>query len=807
MLLIEKRDGSKVSFNPKKIQDRIKKAAKGLRVNSDEIFIKVIVSMPTEGVVKTKDLDNLVSEISASYTGTHYDYSKLASNVAINSFHKETDDSFENVMRHLNEQGIISDDMISIIDKYGSEKIQKALHMERDELFDYFGWKSLQETYLLKDNFGKIVERPQHMYMRVALWITKSLEEAIEYYEFLSHQLISCATPIMINSGTKNPQLSSCVLHFNNSDSREGLLATLNDISSYSADAAGIGLCLSNIRSKDSKISKTGGNAGGLLKYLKIVNESLRFFNQQGRRPGAAAIYIEPWHKDIFDLLEIKKNSGKEELRARDIFTALWLPDNFMRAVESDGDYYLFCPNDIKKAGLKPLYEIYGSEFESEYQKAVDLGIGERVKAQEIWKKIIESQIETGVPYLLSKDSANNKSNQKNIGTIKSSNLCAEIMEVSTGEDYTAICTLSSLVLKNFIKTGKVFDFKALEEATRKIVKALNKVIDINHYTTEKGKKGGLSQRAIGIGVQGLADVFLLMDYEFISEEAKDLNKKIFETIYYASISESMNLTKSGAYKKYEFFDGSPYSKGEFQFNMWGLTEDKLSGMFDWSQLAKDVMKYGLCNSLFTAQMPVAGSAKITASYEMTEPITSNLFSRRVTGGEFIISNPYLIYDLEDIGIWSEELKNEILINNGSIQSINFNKYLDPESKGYEKKVKRIEFLLKKYKTIWEISQKELINMCADRGAFIDQSQSMNIYMKEATLAKLTSSHFHAWKSGLKTLVYYTRTKPISTGAKHLATDISKIDAPIISAKPIEPEIVSNGNVEDDPFECVGCSA
>lgn len=808
MLLIEKRDGSKVSFNPKKIQDRIKKAAKGLRVNSDEIFIKVIVSMPTEGVVKTKDLDNLVSEISASYTGTHYDYSKLASNVAINSFHKETDDNFSNVMTHLNEQGIISNELISIINKYGADNIQKELRMERDELFDYFGWKSLQETYLLKDNFGKIVERPQHMYMRVSLWITKSLEEAIDYYQFLSHQLISCATPIMINAGTKNPQLSSCVLHFNNSDSREGLLATLNDISSYSADAAGIGLCLSNIRSKDSRISKTGGNAGGLLKYLKIVNESLRFFNQQGRRPGAAAIYIEPWHKDIFDLLDIKKNSGKDELRARDIFTALWLPDNFMRAVEADEDYYLFCPNDIKKAGLKPLYDIHNEEFDIEYQKAVDLGLGDKVKAQEIWKKIIESQIETGVPYLLAKDSANRKTNQKNIGTIKSSNLCAEIMEVSDGDNYTAICTLSSLVLKNFLTTGKSFDFKALEAATRKIVKALNKVIDINHYTTEKGKKGGLSQRAIGIGVQGLADVFLLMDYEFISPEAKELNKKIFETIYYASISESMELVKNGLYQKYEFFEGSPYSKGEFQFNMWGLSEDQLSGMFDWTQLSKDVAMYGLCNSLFTAQMPVAGSAKITSSYEMTEPITSNLFSRRVTGGEFIISNPYLIYDLEDIGIWSEELKTEILVNNGSIQNINFNKYLDAESKGYEKKVKRIEFLLKKYKTIWEISQKELINMCADRGAFIDQSQSMNIYMKDATLAKLTSSHFHAWKSGLKTLVYYTRTKAISTGAKHLAVDMTKVDMPVISAKPIEPEIVSsNTNDEVDPFECFGCSA
>lgn len=809
MLLIEKRDGSNVSFNPKKIQDRIKKASKSMKVNPDEIFIKVIISMPTDGVVKTRDLDNLVAEIAASYTGNHYDYSRLASNVAINSFHKETDESFYNVMKHLNEEGIVSDEMMKIIDVYGQENIQKELVMERDQLFDYFGWKSLQETYLLKNHKGIVVERPQHMYMRVALWVTKSLTEAIDYYQFLSQQLISCATPIMINAGTKNPQLSSCVLHFNNSDSREGLLSTLNDISSYSADAAGIGLCLSNIRSKESKISKTGGNAGGLLKYLKVVNESLRFFNQQGRRPGAAAIYIEPWHKDIFDLLDIKKNSGKEELRARDIFTALWIPDNFMQAVESDSDYYLFCPNDIKKAGLKEFYNIYGEEFVEEYNKAISLGLGKPVKAQEIWKKVIESQIETGVPYLLSKDAANKKSNQKNIGTIKSSNLCAEILEVSDGDNYTAICTLSSLVLKNFVE-GKTFNFKRLEAATRKIVGALNKVIDINHYTTEKGKKGGLSQRAIGIGVQGLADVFLMMDYAFVSEDSKKLNKDIFETIYFAAISESMNLVKTGEYKKYEFFDGSPYSKGEFQFNMWGVDESQLSGMYDWTGLRENVINYGICNSLFTAQMPVAGSAKITSSYEMTEPITSNLFSRRVTGGEFIISNPYLISDLEELGIWTEELKNEILINNGSIQNINFNRYLDPESKGYDKKVKRIEFLLLKYKTIWEISQRDLINMCADRGLFIDQSQSMNIYMKDPTFSKLTSSHFHAWKSGLKTLVYYTRTKAVSTGAKHLATDMTKLEAAPISSviKMTEPEVSENLNMtDDDGFECFGCSA
>jgi ribonucleoside-diphosphate reductase alpha chain len=423
-LAIKKRDGELTTFNPSKILNRIKKAAKNLSVNSDEIFIKVITSVPTEGEITTKSLDKLISEIAASYTGSHYDYSVLAANVAISSYHKETNDRFSSVMRELNKQSIINDDLINIIDKYGDDLIDSLIVSERDYNFDYFAWKSLSEMYLLKNSEGVSVERPQHMYLRVALWVTKTLEEAKEYYESLSKQLISPATPIMINSGTKIPQLASCVLHYNNADSRTGLLDTLRDISVYSADAAGIGLSMSNIRSKESRISTSGGYAGGLLKYLKIVNESLRFFNQQGRRPGSAAIYIEPWHKDIFDLLDIKKNTGKDELRARDLFTALWIPDNFMKAVEEQGDWYLFCPNDIITAGLKPLQDIYGEEYEQEYNKAVELGLGRKVKAMDVWLKIIESQVETGVPYMASKDNANKKTNHQNIGTIKQSNLC-----------------------------------------------------------------------------------------------------------------------------------------------------------------------------------------------------------------------------------------------------------------------------------------------------------------------------------------------------------------------------------------------
>ena len=807
-LKIIKRGGEVVSFNPQKIYNRVKRSAKGLNVNSDEIFIKVITSVPTEGEITTKELDRLVNEIAASYTGSHHDYSRLAASVAISSYHKETNDSFSQTMMELYEDDIINKKLIETINEYGADTIDAVINHENDYNFDYFAWRSLQEMYLLKKPTGRVIERPQHMYMRVALWVTTNITDAFEYYKSLSDQLISKATPIMINAGTKVPQLASCVLHYNDADSRKGLLDTLTDISTFSSDAAGIGLSMSNIRSKESRISSSGGYAGGLLKYLKIVNESLRFFNQQGRRPGSAAIYLEPWHKDIFDLLDIKKNTGAEELRARDLFTSLWLPDNFMRAVKNNGDWYLFCPNDIKKAGLKPLQECYGDEYESVYDKAVELGLGKKVKAQEIWTKVIESQVETGVPYLCSKDNANKKTNHQNIGVIKQSNLCNEIYQY-TDEETTAICTLSSMVLKNFIKSGK-FDFELLYNEVRKVVRSLNKVVDINNYSTEKGRKGGLEQRAIAIGTQGLADVFYLMDYIFTSEEAKQLNRDIFETIYYAAIYESNQLCKDGKYEPYKFFKGSPMSQGTFQFDMWNVDESNLSGMWDWSKLKKSVMEYGVCNSLFTAQMPVASSAKITGSYEMTEPAHSAIFNRRVVGGEIMIVNKYLISDFEKIGIWSEDLKNEIIMNEGSIQNINFNNYLDPEDKNYNKKVKRIEHLIPKYKTIWEISQKQLIDMAADRAPFIDQSQSMNIYMSNPTLSKITSSHFHSWESGLKTLCYYVRTKALSTGAKHLAMDISKKNKPRVTPEPPKVDF-TNLNLppkpENSDFECFGCSS
>ncbi len=834
-LTIVKRNGDEVSFNPMKILTRIKKAAKGLKVNADEICLKVLTTVPFEGKLETRALDKQIANIAASYTGSHYDYSRMAAMVSITGYHKETASSFTETMRILNKDGVVHDDLIKKIDEYGAAKVDAIIDHDKDYNFDFFAWRTLQEMYLLKDGEGNSIERPQHMYLRVALWVTESLKEAKEYYHSLSDQLISPATPIMINAGTKVPQLASCVLEFNTADSGDGLLDTFSDVAKYSSSGAGIGLCMSNIRSKETRIKSSGGFAMGLLKYLKIVNEGLRGFNQQGRRPGAAAIYIEPWHKDIFDLLEIKRNTGLEEARARDLFTALWMPDLFLEAVEQDKDWYLFCPHDIKKAGLRPLQELYGEEFEKEYGKAVEMGIGKKVRAQEIWKKVYESQIEAGVPYLCSKDNANRKTNHQNIGTLRQSNLCNEIYQY-TDEKSTAICTLSSMVIKNYVKDGK-FDFKLLHQETRRVVRALNKVIDINSYTTKKGEKGGLEQRAIAIGVQGLADVFFLLDYEFISEEAKLLNKKIFETIYHAAVTESCKLCEDGIQKPYKYFKGSPMSKGIFQFDMWKTTEvvqDEdgndvervvevpLSGMWDWDTLKEKVMKHGVCNSLFTAQMPVASSAKVTGSFEMTEPAHSALFSRRVVGGEILLVNKYLVDDFERLGIWCDELKNEIIVNDGSLQGINFNNYLDPDRKSYEDNVKRVEHLIEKYKTTWEISQKEIINMAADRGPFMDQSQSMNLYMSNPTFSKLTSAIIYGWRKGLKTLCYYVRTKAISTGAKHLATDMRKFATKeVVEPKPVmvvktpqrEHEVVFPimetlpEKPSDSPFECLGCGS
>lgn len=767
---IVKRNGVKMDFNPTKILKRIKTQAEGLKVDCDDLFVKV-----TQGIadnMSTKSVDDLIARTAAGLTTTHPDYSKLAANVCISRHHKDTHDDFLKTAKELFYKNVITEELLNKI-KDNVQIIRENIDYKRDYHFDYFGWSTLEEIYLLKFE-EKVYERPQDMYMRVALHLNEDINEAIEYYHLISQQLISPATPILLNSGTKNGSLVSCNLTWLKEDSREGILQTLSNISMASAAAEGIGLGLSNLRSKDSFVG-ANGKAGGLLKMAKMVNEHMRFFNQKGKRPGACALYIEPWHRDIFDVLDIRKNIGKDEERARDLFLALWIPDNFMRAVKEDTDWYLFCPNDIRKAGLKPLYEIYGEEYEVEYQKAVELGIGKKIKATDLWLKILDSQMETGVPYMLYKDHINRKSAQKNIGTIKSSNLCAEITLYSDAFT-TAQCILSSIPLQKFLKNGK-FDYELLEKAIFYIVKTLNMVIEKNDYSSEEAKKGAREQRALAIGVQGLADLFAILRISFTSDEAKKLNKEIFEAIYYFGLKASCQLAKERN-ETYPYFEGSPASQGILQFDMWGLADDDLSGKFDWYSLKSQIQKHGLLNANITGDMPTASSAIAIGSNEMYEPFTYNMYTRKTKSGEFVVLTKYLVQHLEELGLWNDMIKSQLIKDNGSIQNIPV----------IEDSVKEI------YKTVYEISQKEILSMSADRAPFVDQTLSQNIYMSKPTVGKLTSSHFYAWERGLKTGQYYLRSEAINLKAQHLGVDLTKtLDGSIAQ---------SNGD-----YECVGCSA
>lgn len=766
-----KRNGNKIDFNPNKILTRIKKQSEGLKVNADEVFIKV-----TQGIaddMTTNELDDLISVVSESLAMNHPDYSKLAANIAITKLHKETDDSFMRAVRKMYNFGLLNEVYFNKV-KENIELIESTIDYSRDFNFDYFGWSSLKDIYLLKTKDGTIVERPQQMYVRVALMVTETPEDFVIKYNDLSNQKESPATPLKMNIGTTVGQIASCNLSIVPDDSTEGLLNILGRIAISSSKAEGIGLAISNIRSKESNVGNSNGKAGGILKYLKVVNETLRFWNQRGKRPGSCAVYIEPWHKDIFDVLDIRKKTGDDTLRARDLFSSLWIPNNFMRAVETNSDWYLFCPNDIKEAGLKPFYEIYGKEYEEEYNKAVEMGIGTKIKAHDLWLKILESQIETGMPYMCFKDHANEKSNQKNIGVIHSSNLCSEIMEVTDAET-TAICTLTSIPVQKYVIDGG-YDFEGLGRVTRSITKSLNIALEVNEYSTPEGRKGGLEQRALGIGIQGLADVFAMLKLPFTGEIARQLNKDIFETIYFNALRQSCDLAKETGLT-YDGYEGSPISQGIFQWEMWGLTEQDLSGMHDWKQLRKDIKKYGVRNSLVTTCPPTASSARVIGSNEAFEPFTSNLYVRRVTGGEFAMVNKHLVKDLESEGLWNREILSELIKNNGSVQNI---PVISPEMK-------------ERYKTVWEISQKALIEMSADRAPFIDQSQSLNIFFSTPTVGKLTTSHTLSWKLGLKTGQYYLRSESVDMKAKHLAIDMTK-------QKQVEKPTESQ-------FECVGCSS
>lgn len=743
-MLVIKRDGRRESVKFDKVTARIEKLCYGLDLNYIEPvdIAKKVINGIYDGVT-TVELDNLAAETAASLTTKHPDFALLAARIAISNLHKVTSKSFSNTMKRLytyvdpktgENAPLLSKEAYGVIKKHAA-LLDSSIIYDRDFSYDYFGFKTLERSYLMKID-GKIVERPQHMLMRVAVGIhMDDIEAAIETYNLLSEKWFTHATPTLFNAGTPKPQLSSCFLLTMQDDSIDGIYDTLKQCAKISQSAGGIGLSIHNVRATGSYIKGTGGVSNGIVPMLRNFDMTARYVDQGGgKRKGSFAIYLEPWHADIFDFLDLKKNHGKEELRARDLFYALWISDLFMKRVEDNDVWSLFCPNEAPG-----LAECYGDDFEKLYTKYEREGkYRKQVKAQDLWFEILEAQIETGTPYMLYKDAANKKSNQKNLGTIKSSNLCTEIMEY-TAPDEVAVCNLASIALPKFVSEDGKFDHQKLYEITKVITKNLNKVIDVNFYPVEEAKKSNLRHRPIGIGVQGLADTFLMLKMPFDSEEARGLNKHIHETIYFAAMTASMELAKE--HGPYETFKGSPVSKGIFQFDMWGVTPD--SGRWDWDSLKKEVKKNGVRNSLLLAPMPTASTSQILGNNECFEPYTSNIYTRRTLSGEFIIVNKHLMKDLIGLGLWNDGMKNRLIEANGSIQNI-------PEIPQHIKDL---------YRTVWEISQKAIIDMAADRGAYICQSQSMNVHIQDPNFGKLTSMHFYAWKKGLKTGMYYLRSK------------------------------------------------
>ena len=743
-MYVSKRDGRKEPIMFDKITARIKKLCYGFNPLVDPVRVAMRVIEGLYDGVTTSELDNLAAEIAATMTTTHPDYASLAARISVSNLHKNTLKSFSETMKDLHDYvnpitgkkaPLLSDEVYKVIKKNAEELDSKIIY-NRDFGYDYFGFKTLERSYLLKIN-GQIVERPQHMLMRVSVGIhLDDLEAVMDTYELMSKKYFTHATPTLFNSGTPKPQMSSCFLLTMQDDSIDGIYDTLKQTAKISQSAGGIGLSIHNIRSTGSYISGTNGTSNGIVPMLRVFNDTARYVDQGGgKRKGSFAIYIEPWHSDIFDFLDLKKNHGKEEMRARDLFYAMWIPDLFMKRVEENAEWTLVCPNECPG-----LYDCHGDEFDKLYLKYEKKSKGRKtIKARELWEKILESQIETGTPYMLYKDSANRKSNQKNLGTIRSSNLCTEILEY-TSKDEIAVCNLASIALPMFVEEGE-FNHKKLYDVTVRVTKNLNKVIDRNYYPVKEAENSNFRHRPIGLGVQGLADTFIELRMPFTSEKAKELNQDIFETLYFAALNASVEESKKdGPYKTYK---GSPVSKGEFQHNMWGIKDEELSGRWDWTKLRKNVLKHGVRNSLLVAPMPTASTSQILGNNECFEPYTSNLYTRRVLSGEFIIVNKHLLKDLVELGLWNEDMKHELMRSNGSIQDI-----------------KQIPDDLKElYRTVWEMSMKDIIDMARHRGYFIDQSQSLNLFMEGATMSKLTSMHFYAWKSGLKTGMYYLRTK------------------------------------------------
>ena len=768
-MYVLKRDNRREVVKFDKITARIKKLCYGLNplVTPEKVAMKVIEGL-YDGVT-TSELDNLAAEVAATNTITHPDYALLASRIAVSNLHKNTKKSFSETVNDLHnyidpkngEKAPLISDEVSEIVKKNADLLDSNIIYDRDFRYDYFGFKTLERSYLLKMK-GEVAERPQQMIMRVAVGIHKNdLDAVIETYNYMSEGWFTHATPTLFNSGTPKPQMSSCFLLTTKEDSIEGIYDTLKQCAQISQSAGGIGLSIHDIRATGSYIKGTNGTSNGIVPMLRVFDNTARYVDQGGgKRKGSFAIYIEPWHADIFDFLDLKKNHGKEEQRARDLFYALWMPDLFMKRVEENGDWTLMCPNECK--GLS---DTYGKDFEKLYKKYEKEGKGRKtIKAQDLWFKILESQIETGTPYMLYKDAANSKSNQKNLGTIKSSNLCTEIIEY-TAPDEVAVCNLASIALPKFVKDGK-FDHDKLFKVAYRVTKNLDRVIDANFYPVPEARNSNMRHRPIGIGVQGLADAFILLRYPFDSQDAKDLNKDIFETIYYAAVTASKDLAIENG--PYETWKGSPISEGIFQFDMWGV---KPSDRWEWDVLKKEVIEHGVRNSLLLAPMPTASTAQILGNNECFEPYTSNIYTRRVLSGEFIIVNKHLLRDLVKLGIWNDSLKNKLMASNGSVQNIDE----IPDN------IKEL------YKTAWEISQKVIVDMAADRGAFIDQSQSLNIFMENANFAKLTSMHFYGWKAGLKTGMYYLRTKS-ATDAIKFTLDKNALTEPL--------EIPQNNDVE-----------
>ncbi len=743
-MFVIKRNGQKEPVMFDKITSRIRKLCYGLNpiVEPTKVAMRVIEGL-YDGVT-TSELDNLAAEVAAMMTVSHPDYAQLAARVSVSNLHKNTKKTFSEVMTDLYEYvnprtgkkaPLLADDTFRVIME-NKEKLDSLIIYNRDFSYDYFGFKTLERSYLLKLN-GKIAERPQHMLMRVSIGIhLDDLNAAIETYDLMSKKYFTHATPTLFNAGTPKPQMSSCFLLTMKDDSIDGIYDTLKQTAKISQSAGGIGLSIHNVRATGSYISGTNGTSNGIVPMLKVFNDTAKYVDQGGgKRKGSFAIYVEPWHADIFSFLDLKKNHGAEEMRARDLFYAMWIPDLFMKRVEEDSTWTLMCPNECPN-----LYNIHGEEFDKLYLKYEAEGKGRKtIKARELWEKILESQIETGTPYMLYKDSANRKSNQKNLGTLRSSNLCTEILEY-TSPDEVAVCNLASIALPMFIKEGE-FDHKELFKISKRVIKNLNKVIDRNYYPVKEAENSNFRHRPVGLGIQGLADTFIKLRLPFTSDEAKKLNQEIFETLYFASVTASMELAKiEGPYSSYE---GSPISKGEFQYNLWGLKDEDLSGNWDWANLRKKVMKNGVRNSLLVAPMPTASTSQILGNNEAFEPYTSNIYTRRVLSGEFIVVNKHLLEDLVKLNLWTDDVKDAIMRANGSVQNID----VIPQD------------LKDLYKTVWELSMKDIIDMSRQRGYFIDQSQSLNLFMEGATMAKLTSMHFYAWKSGLKTGMYYLRTK------------------------------------------------